>query len=281
MLEDIRSFAPAIGLHPLVMEICGTSYCNGSYLIHRSCSSVWVMEYIANGTGTVMLDGISYTASSGDVYLLPANHTHHYFSDSDYPWTKLFFNASGTLMHSLAENYGLTGQVVFKNCPVESLFRELISLTENRLSAEDLLSQCTLQVHRIFMALFNHNRKQINVPIEALQIKEYIGSRITGQVTMKELARLIYRSEDYVIQLFKSTFGQTPYAYFLEHKMELAKTLLASTKMSVGQVSVFLGFEDPHYFSNRFRQYTGQPPTAYCKQYKTDFSDANYGKINK
>lgn len=266
MWEDIRTFAKTSNQHPLIMSMCGISYCDGSYLIHRNCSPIWVMEYVIEGTGTVMLDGNTYTASAGDVYLLPAKHAHHYYSDNKNPWTKIFFNVSGIMMNSLAENYGLTGQVVFKDCPVEPLFRELLALTKQKLTSEELLSQCTLQIHKIFMAVHKHKIKKNNIPSDALQLKEYIDSKITGQLTMQELSKIIYRSDDYIINLFKNTFNQTPYAYFLEHKMEMAITLLAGTTLTVGQVSEYLGFADPHYFTNRFRQFTGLSPTAYRKQ---------------
>lgn len=265
MWEDIRTFAPVSERHPLVMELCGVSYCNGSYFIHRSCSTVWVIEYIVEGTGTVILDGDKYVASAGDVYMLPAKHEHNYYSDSDHPWTKLFFNASGTLLQSLAVEYGLTGKVVFKSCPVENLFRALIALTEKGLPAEELLSQCTLQVHRIFMALFQHSLRQDNEASEAYLLKEYIDSKITGNLAIDDLSKLLHRSEDYVINLFKSTFFQTPYAYYLEQKMELAKTLLANTNMPIGHISSLLGFEDSHYFSNRFRCFMGQSPSTFRK----------------
>lgn len=269
MWEDIRTFAPVSGRHPLVMELCGVSYCNGSYFINRSCSSVWVIEYIVEGTGTVMLDGVKYTASAGDVYMLPAKHEHYYSSDSNQPWTKLFFNASGTLMQSLAEEYGLTGKVIFKDCNVEALFRALIALTAKELSAEELLTQCTLQVHRIFMALFRHSLQQNSQSSEAYQLKEYIDSKITGNLSIDDLSKLVHRSEDYVINLFKSTFCQTPYAYYLDRKMELAKTLLSNTNMPIGQISSLLGFEDSHYFSNRFKCFMEQSPSTFRKRNKT------------
>lgn len=263
MWEDIRTFAPVSGRHPLVMELCGVSYCNGSYVIRRACSSVWVLEYIVEGTGTVTLDGVPYTASAGDVYMLPAQHEHFYFSDSASPWTKLFFNAGGTLMQSLAEDYGLTGQVIFKDCPLEGLFRTLIGLTEKGLSDEELLAECTLQIHRVFMALFQYSRRQNNETSEAYRIKEYIDGKITGNLTIEDVSKFTHRSEDTVINLFKSAFGQTPYAYYLHRKMELAKTLLVNTTMPIGQISALLGFEDPHYFSNRFRRFAGQSPSAF------------------
>ena len=266
MWEDIRTFAPVKNHLPLTMELCGISYCDGSYLIYRKCSPIWVAEYIVDGTGTVILDGVQYTASAGDVYLLPARHEHRYYSDSAHPWTKIFFNASGPVIQNLAEAYGLTDQVVFKNCSLETLFRELIALTEKKLEADELLSQSAMQIHHIFIELFRQSRKQENISPEAYQLKDYIDSRITGHLSMDDLSNSIHRSVDNTIHIFKFAFGKTPYAYYLERKLELAKNLLANTKLPINQISAYLGFEDPHYFSNRFRWFTQQSPSDYRKQ---------------
>lgn len=266
MWEDIRTFPPAKEHLPLTMELCGVSYCDGSYLIYRKRSPIWVAEYVVEGTGTVILDGVQHTASAGDVYLLPAGHEHRYFSDSLHPWTKIFFNASGPVIQNLVEAYGLAGHVVFKSCPLEKLFRELIALTEKKLAPDELLSRSALRIHQILIELFRKSRKQDPVSPEAYQLKNYIDSRITGHLTMDELSSTIHRSVDNAIHIFKSAFGKTPYAYYLERKLELAKNLLTNTKLPIGQISAYLGFEDPHYFSNRFRWFTQQSPSDYRKQ---------------
>ena len=126
--EDIHYFLPSSPL-PFVVEMCGISYCDGTYRQERVNSPICVLEYVAEGTGTVIVEGVAHTASAGDVYLLPMGSSHRYFSDGEHPWTKLFINAWGPVIPPLLTAYGLDGQVVFPSCPLEGLFRDLFALS--------------------------------------------------------------------------------------------------------------------------------------------------------
>lgn len=82
--EDIHYFLPSSPL-PFVVEMCGISYCDGTYRQERVNSPICVLEYVAEGTGTVIVEGVAHTASAGDVYLLPMGSSHRYFSDGSTP----------------------------------------------------------------------------------------------------------------------------------------------------------------------------------------------------
>ena len=225
MKEDIHCFLPPETAVPFAVEMCGISYCDGSYAIAREHSPVCVAEYIVKGTGVVTLEGVTETASAGDMYILPPGSRHAYHSDSRLPWTKIFINAWGPLVSALLDAYGLTGRAVIHACPVESLFRD-----------------------------------------DADRLKALLDGHPERTFSIRELAAHIYRSEDYVIKLFKRRFGQTPHAYHLDRKICLARTLLAQSRLSVTAIAARLGYDDPQYFSHVFRRLTGESPSAYRKK---------------
>lgn len=154
--EDIHYFLPSSPL-PFVVEMCGISYCDGTYRQERVNSPICVLEYVAEGTGTVIVEGVAHTASAGDVYLLPMGSSHRYFSDGEHPWTKLFINAWGPVIPPLLTAYGLDGQVVFPSCPLEGLFRDLFALSGGAgpggLPQETVMERCALKFHEILMGL--------------------------------------------------------------------------------------------------------------------------------
>ena len=268
MREDIHYFLPSTPL-PFVVEICGISYCDGTYCLERVNSPICVLEYVAEGTGTVIVEGVAHTASAGDVYLLPMGSSHRYFSDGEHPWTKLFINACGPLIPPLLTAYGLEGQVVFHSCPLEGLFRDLFTLSGGAgpggLPQETVMERCALKFHEILMGLSACLKGRANPPDEATRLKNLIDSRLNQTVTIRELAEEIYRSEDYTIKLFKRHFGRTPHAYAAERKAAMAVKLLTETRLPVAQIAAGLGYEDPQYFSNAFRRQTGLSPSA-CRK---------------
>ena len=89
---------------------------------------------------------------------------------------------------------------------------------------------------------------------EAQLLRNYLDDHIFSRVSIEELSAFVYRSPDYVIKLFRKTYGQTPYAYLLRQKMRAAENLLRTTQLPCREIAHKLKFEDPHYFSNIFKK---------------------------
>ena len=232
--------------------------------IYRGCSPVWVLEQVVRGTGTVIVDNLRYTASAGDCYLLPQGASHHYFSDSNDPWVKIFMNVRGKLPAALFSAYGLSGQVIFPGACLEPEFRQFYRLAGSGMP--EAQQACSLKFHQICAKLGRLADDQPQVPPEAAAMKAYLDQNVSRLVSVAELAGQIFRSPDYASKLFKGTYGITPYAYLLNRKMELACRLLQSTALSVQEIAARLGYEDAHYFSGLFRRAVGQTPSGYRKR---------------
>lgn len=262
MKEEFRVFGGPDPALPFAVEMAGISYCDGTYRIERPRSEITVMEYVVSGKGTIHTRGQIFTARGGDVYILHRGDSHLYYSDAEDPWVKLFFNVSGDLTEQLLDAYRLSGEVLVPRCPVEGLFRAFFAITRTDQEISAIFGRCALKLHEIIMAV-SAGRGGPALPAEAVRLKQLLDSRISGTVTIEELARSIYHSPDYTIKLFKRTFGRTPYAYLLAQKMHAAKSLLRSTNLSVKEISARTGFEDQHYFSNLFKKQCGLSPAQY------------------
>lgn len=268
MYEDLFIY-DTIGIElPSKITLSGISYCDGSYSINRPLSEFCTLEYIISGTGTIYLDGQKHTASAGDVYFLPSNKNQYYFSDRKDPWTKIFFNMTGTLGNLLAKEYGFGHQVVFQNCNIEALMRELISMKNEKLPPMELQQKSLLYIHKIFMQVHLSMQKNDALSSELQQLKDYIDIRITEKLNLDDLAASIYRSKNYVINLFKNTLGQTPYEYFITRKMTISQTMLTESSIPIQQISEYLGFDNPQYFSNCFRKRFKCSPRSYRQKYR-------------
>lgn len=266
--EYIRYFSQERST-PFIIEIAGKSWCDGSYLIRRKNSRVWVLEFILSGTGTVHSDAenLDYHPKAGDAYLLPPNQKHLYYSDAGDPWVKLFLNMRGPVIDGLADAYGLTNRIHFPDVPhLQEMFEDIYRMMEDRgLDDTLILDRTELLIHRIFRALGENSAAQNHFTGEIDRVKRYLDNHVGHIVTIKELSDLIYRSPDYLIKHFKAEVGVTPYQYLLKRKMSIAKRLLRDTALPIREVALQLGYEDAHYFSGLFKKETGMPPERYRK----------------
>lgn len=270
MKEEICYFAPPQMPAPLYFSIIGVSYCDGNYQIHRQGQPVTVLEYIHKGTGTVTVNGKSHTARAGDVYIIHANTRHSYASSANDPWVKSFFNMHGPLCESLFSAYGLSNTTVIHAFDRPELFWQMHrnAVQGYRQQKSGIFEAAAVELHRLTQALsaFCQKNSLQNAPdAEFKPVLEYLAQNTRTITTNKQLADLIFRSEDYLVKKFQRFYGVTPYNYQLNLKMEAARQLLSQTKLSVAAVGEMLGYRDAMYFSNIFKKKCGLSPLQYRK----------------
>lgn len=72
-------------------------------------------------------------------------------------------------------------------------------------------------------------------------------------------------STSYLRRIFKETYDCSPIDYLFKLRMEKAKTLLATTKMSTSNIAESVGYTNTKYFYKLFKKDTGLTATEYRK----------------
>lgn len=99
-----------------------------------------------------------------------------------------------------------------------------------------------------------------------LAAMEDMAGRLAQPITVAGLARRAGLSSSRFAHLFTEQVGVSPMRYLERQRMRLAEQLLDLTPRTVAEIARTVGFEDPLYFSSRFRAYAGMPPTAYRRR---------------
>jgi len=75
-------------------------------------------------------------------------------------------------------------------------------------------------------------------------------------------------AEDYIRTKFKEATGLTPVDFLTKKRVEHGRRLIEiyGKSISVSEVADACGFDDPIYFSRRFKQFIGLSPAKYRKQ---------------
>lgn len=265
MREERVSFFNADKNAPFYVQMCGVSYCDGSYVIDRNQSGFFVIEYVVSGKGTVIEDGIAAEAGAGDVYFLRAGRAHHYYSDKDDPWVKIWMNFGGELVRTTAETYSLDRRTVFHAPELRGLFDEIIGISRSNKTESVVREELMVVFMRICSRLFHLNRESVSEVGVAHRLKESIDALRQYDTTLEELVKPLYCTKSHAIREFKCAFGITPYEYLLTRRFSAAKAMLKSTAMSISEIAEQLSFYDVHYFSDCFKKRFGTTPTEYRK----------------
>ena len=147
--------------------------------------------------------------------------------------------------------------------PLELLARELNAKeTAYELIANGLLSQIVGLTRRVIQSAPSTDSARS----ERIEKALHIIRENDGNVSLDELSDTLFISKDYLRHLVKKTTGQSPLRHAIASRMEKAKHLLATTRLTVAEVAAECGFNDVYYFSKFFKRNAKLPPAAYRKQ---------------
>ena len=97
---------------------------------------------------------------------------------------------------------------------------------------------------------------------------DYLTANLQQPFRLESLARHCGLSVSRLAHLFKVETGTSPQQFFEQQRMWHAGQLLRVTGLGVAEVAAEVGYDDPFYFSNRFRRYAGKSPTQFRQQKK-------------
>jgi AraC family transcriptional regulator len=95
------------------------------------------------------------------------------------------------------------------------------------------------------------------------KLRDYIDRHITGPVLVADLCALFQRSEAHFSRTFKRTFGESPHAFLVRRRVELAAQYMLSSDASLSEIALRCGFSDQAHLCKHFRQAAGETPAAW------------------
>jgi len=99
-----------------------------------------------------------------------------------------------------------------------------------------------------------------------LSAQSYIQHHLEADFGIDDVSHYLGISSSYFCFLFKNHFGETFVEYLTRHRMEIAKSLLASSEKSITQIGIQVGYHERRYFTKVFQKYTGMTPSEYRMQ---------------
>lgn len=93
----------------------------------------------------------------------------------------------------------------------------------------------------------------------------YIDQHLKDDITLTEVAAIVHLNPSYFSVLFKDEIKLNFSEYVTRRRIQLAKKLLLSTKLTINEVAEEVGYNTTKYFIKIFKEYEEMTPTAYRK----------------
>ncbi len=116
----------------------------------------------------------------------------------------------------------------------------------------------------------NHNDRDI------LRVQEWLDQHYAEAVLIDELAQRFGFGVRNFKRRFKEATGQTPLAYLQALRLEKAKYLMESSRMTLESITLAVGYEDSNSFRRLFLTRVGLTPAEYRRKFQSNSCAVTY-----
>ena len=95
------------------------------------------------------------------------------------------------------------------------------------------------------------------------RVSDLLNQSLAENLTLTELAASVELSPYHFLRAFKASVGATPHSYQIQLRLDRARDLLETTRLSVREIAARVGYEDPSYLARLFRKHLGTTPASY------------------
>ena len=261
------------------------TYLHGGEVVYQPQESIgprilsdFEMVYVIEGPITYISDGVSYAVPPGGFVLGRPGFQEVYQWNTQGPTRHAYFHFGMEYYPSDWPAPSDWPRVRTELSPVcASLFRHIIQhIYEHNdwPAARPAAKDCRLVETLIDTFIENHQDETVSFerarpePVRRalLWMAQQVEEHPQQSMTLSRIAKQANVTEKHLCRLFSRSIGHSPMQTFTLLKLQTARTLLNRSNLSIKEIAERCGFENPLYFSRRFSQAYGCPPTTYREQ---------------
>ena len=219
----------------------------------------YLFHYIISGKGMLSVtekdDNAVYHMEAHSGFLIEPGRINLYSADQKFPWEYVWVEFDGLRAKELMEEAGLSN--------------DLTQYPDNSRPL-GIIGQLYLIMDALIQGSSNKKRLQGGKlsRFYAQEALSFIEQNYALPITVEDMANRCNLDRSYFGKVFKDMIGQSPQDFLIRYRMSKATSLLTSTSLSIGDISVQVGYPNQLHFSRAFRNIYGMSPRQYRQQNK-------------
>lgn len=139
-----------------------------------------------------------------------------------------------------------------------------------RLYADSLAHTLIVHLLRDY-AIFRLDPPQLTYDISSSMLQrvmDYIQANLDQDLTLAEIAGVVYLSPYHLTRLFKRAMGQSLHQYVIAQRVIAAQRLITAGQLSLAEIATKVGFADQSHLTRHFKRLQGISPAVFAHQRK-------------
>lgn len=254
----------------------GLQRCEGGYSWGPGVRDHYLVHYVMSGQGTYTVHGKTYQLSQGDLFLSYPNEMIAYTADNADPWSYCWVGFSGVEAKSLMAQTDFTKERrVLQLQEGEAAQALLLDVYASRGARPFEVARMTGKLYAFLSWLMEISKVETKRKRQAGQEHvqracDFIANNYAGQISIQDIARNVGVCRSLLNRAFQQHMEISPVQYLTRYRISQACQLLKTTDFAIKAVALSVGYEDPLYFSRRFREVVGCSPREYVEKCDED-----------
>lgn len=241
----------------------GEQECDSGYGYGPCIRNFYFIHYVYSGKGHLIIEGKRYEIKAGQFFLICPGQIAYYEADAEEPWVYRWFEISGALCKHLMETAGFS-----RECPVLTdrtgkVGGAVLALIRSENAEFSVLMGRLWEILHAMTAGHGTVLGEGEREDYVRKCETYIRMNLHKKLRVTELAEYVGIDRSYLSRLFRAQKGHSPQQYILKLKMEAAAQHLKKRELSVKEVALCVGYEDPLAFSKQFHRQFQVSPTQW------------------
>lgn len=269
----------SIEFSPFLRFFSKTTYFINSVVAAYDCRIL----YVLNGEGRIECNGTEYDLVPNTLIYIPYSLWYHIKSDKELYFYTINFDfcedyknikpmtptkqndfESDKILHTIPHELqtSFASAIHIKNATwAEPIFDELYIENLNLVEGYTELQSALLKI--LLIKIFRHLCLPLKENEICLKIKNEINANL--KTSIKDIAQKLNYHPYYLNAVFKKNENISLQKYLIRQKLMTSEKLLATTKMTLTEISDFCGFSSHAHFSAAFKKKNNLTPAAYRK----------------
>lgn len=255
----------------LFLVFCGYEDCKPDHFFGPAIRRYYMIHFILKGQGHYFINDQHYRIRENQCFLVPPDVVTYYKAEPDDPWTYVWICFNGKIVPDLLKRCHFTDTALVLPISDAIEYKDIIfEMMEHALltPADELHIQSCLYRILAILAEQNHASYSDTDSLDNFYISraiDYINKSTVLDITVAKVAEYLHISRSYLFELFKKHLNTSPQAFLITAKIASAKELLLRTDISVENIALFSGYQNPYAFSRAFKKETGMTPVNSAK----------------
>lgn len=258
---EVVNFIETLPYKCIIYEPCAT---------RRHYHNEITIFLLIKGHVDINIEGQNYELNEDDIILVNSHESHELISGFDsygillqFDPSKFYISNDIRFSHLIDNNADLdflyqaksTLYAIFKNCIENKFFNNIRTI-------HDLIAILFENFRVLEVTKRKVNKHQARID----EIAEYIEKNYSQRITLQELADKQALSVSYLSNFFEKNFGKTFLQYYNDIRIDHAVDDLLNSNLSIDEISLRNGFDDPRSFVSAFKKRYNILPSIYRKK---------------